>query len=673
MEQLQTFTVGPEKFPLKALPGYALFLLENYLDAYVEAMIENSEREELPLLKKLVRFSRPQLVELGRISHGDILRALATNAIHLQIEGNLKKWIGNNLEVIDKDEVVAEDVTLSAFIKRKCLQSFIPYYTKDEALVQNLREEIDLYTTREELISYSIYLKLQQDKLNKANAALRFQEDLLLEAQQLSDLGSFFIDYQNPANSTSTPQVAVITGISGPDDTSFFSRVHDDDRDRIQTQWENAINAGGAFDYTFRYHHNDTEKRLHSRGIVTRRNGAVSHVTGTIRDITQVAQLIDRLTETESLNKEAQRLTHLGNWSWDIGNDAIQWSDEMYRIYGLEPQSEDITFERFIGLIHPDSRETRISEINESLATGVAKDYMLKIVTPAGEVKMLRGFGSITHDSTGKPVKLVGTCQDITREHHLKSELIKLNEELSVKNEKLSRTNKELESFNYIASHDLQEPLRKIELYTEKIIYQSGALPDGVNVTLQKVINAASRMRTLINDLMAFSQISLVIPTFEKVSLQALTDEVLDFFSDAVEKGEVKFEIDPLPLAAVSPVQFQQLLTNLFSNSIKYRKSGQAVEIQVTNALVDADQMEFADAKGTYLKIAVTDNGIGFDAAQGHHIFDLFKRLHSNETYSGTGIGLAICKKIVQNHNGFITAGGSPGVGAHFTIYLPHA
>jgi len=672
MDHFNFLTVNPEKFRMRLLPLYAAFLLERHLDAYVRKMLEFSKNENLPLLKKLDKFSDEELIGLGKISHADTLTALSNNTIHTWIEQNVRNWVSNNLEVIDKDEVVAEDLTQTAFIKRNCMQYFIPLFTPDLNEQAILREEIDRYTTQEELVSYDTYLKLQQDKLNKTNEALKFQESLLLEAQEISELGSFFTDYENPENSMSTPQMEKITGLDQPDDIAFFNRVHPDDRAQVKEAYEKAFESGGSFEYSFRYMMDGAEKHIQARGIVTRENGKLRFLKGTLRDITKNSLLIQRLTESEALHKEAEKLTHLGNWAWDVGDNTIQWSDEMYRIYGLEPQSETITFDRFVGLIHPDSRETRLNEINESLQTGIVKDYNLKIVTPAGNVKILRGLGSISTDADGQPKKVVGTCQDITAEFHLKNELMALNEELSIKNEELLRTNNELESFNYIASHDLQEPLRKIQIYTEKVIHQADGLSNEMRMALEKVISSTTRMRTLIKDLMVFSQISLAATLFEKTPLNAIFDKVLEEFAESIEQGNAIFHIDTLPEVTIIPFQFQQLLTNIVGNSIKYRKQEEPAIISVSSTVVRANDIGVASAKGKYLKVSISDNGIGFEAEHRENIFDLFKRLHTNETYSGTGIGLAICKKIMQNHNGYITADSIAGEGSVFNIYLPY-
>ena len=372
------------------------------------------------------------------------------------------------------------------------------------------------------------------------------------------------------------------------------------------------------------------------------------------------------------MHKEAQRLTHLGNWSWDIGAEMIEWSDEMYRIYGLEPQSEQITFERFRNLIHPDNREQRLREIEESLVTGIVKDYTLKIVSPQGEIRILRGYGNLEVGPDGNPRKLMGTCQDITDEYHLKNELIALNQALSVKNSELMNSNKELESFNYIASHDLQEPLRKIQLFIEKIMLQGQDMPDSIHASLEKVVGAAARMRQLIHDLMEFSQISLSRLVLEDVDSDAILRETLEPYSDALENGQLVVTTHNLPIIRAVRFQFSQLITNLLSNAIKYGREDSPTHISATGSIVTAAEMDFPGASGRYIKITISDNGIGFDPAQKEHIFELFKRLHGSEMYTGTGIGLAICKKIVQNHRGFISADSAYGEGSRFHIYLPH-
>ncbi|KAK6020033.1 ATPase/histidine kinase/DNA gyrase B/HSP90 domain protein [Ostertagia ostertagi] len=180
-------------------------------------------------------------------------------------------------------------------------------------------------------------------------------------------------------------------------------------------------------------------------------------------------------------------------------------------------------------------------------------------------------------------------------------------------------------------------------------------------------------MQNLIESLLNYSRTGSSDRLFVKTDLNVLLDEVKSTLQDAVEEKNIVIESDKLPTMEVIPHQFTQLLLNLLSNSIKYRKPGAALLVQIKAEKVKAgDHPGVSEASNTDIwKISVADNGIGFEPEYERKVFELFQRLHGRDEYSGTGIGLAICKKIVQNHHGSITAKGRPGVGATFTIYLP--
>jgi PAS domain S-box-containing protein len=513
-------------------------------------------------------------------------------------------------------------------------------------------------------------------------------------------------------------------------------------------------------------------------------------------------EMMKRLQESEELHKQAQALTHIGNWSWDIKTNKINWSDEMYRIYGLQPQSEEISFERFVSLIHPDDREIRISEIQESLQTGIANDYTLRIQNPDGTIKVLKGKGELFLDDKQKPVKLVGTCQDITQEFHLnkklkeneenlsslinnapdavivinrnskitlwnpkteqifgwkaeevlgkdltetiippqyrqahingmkrfldtgeakvlnktleltalskdniefhisltisktitagnlsfiafirdiskekniQAELVTKSKQLEIKNVELERTNKELESFNYIASHDLQEPLRKIHTFTNRIIEKSEELSPEVLNFFEKITVSTQRMQLLINDLLAFSQTASSTEAKEKVDLNKIIEEVKIALAHNIEENKAVIQYSNLPVINAVEFQMLQLFTNLIGNAIKYRKESKFPKVTIKSLLVDRTEISVDRLLGfqSYHKISIEDNGIGFENIYSEKIFELFTRLHNKNKYSGTGIGLAICKKIAENHNGFITAESNLDTGAVFNVYLP--
>lgn len=239
---------------------------------------------------------------------------------------------------------------------------------------------------------------------------------------------------------------------------------------------------------------------------------------------------------------------------------------------------------------------------------------------------------------------------------------------LEEKNAELKRNNKELESFNYIASHDLQEPLRKIQLFYSRILdKERHNLSETSLGYFSSINNAADRMQNLIEALLAYSTANYTSMAFEKTDLNKILDDVKSDLEDMIEAKHATIESDALPKIAVIPFQFRQLLSNLISNGIKYSKKDEPPVIRIT-----VEESTEEETKGKkYWKIKVADNGIGFEQQYEHKIFELFQRLHGKNEFVGTGIGLAICKKIIDNHKGFIKVKGETGIGSVFTIYIP--
>jgi signal transduction histidine kinase len=247
--------------------------------------------------------------------------------------------------------------------------------------------------------------------------------------------------------------------------------------------------------------------------------------------------------------------------------------------------------------------------------------------------------------------------------------------ELESKIANLNRSNSELEQFAYVASHDLQEPLRKIRSFTDLLIAKYlPTLTEEGGMMLRKIDKSASRMQLLIDDLLAFSRSIDDSQDPEQVDLNNVLEEVLHNLSESIEKKAVEIYVEPLPLIIGHGSQMVQLFQNLLSNSIKYSKPGLPPKISITCSEVEGS--DIPDAKlsqefKSFYCIVVQDNGIGFKKEYAEKIFVIFKRLHSQEMFQGSGIGLAICRKVISNHNGYISAEGKEGLGAKFYLYLP--
>ncbi len=255
---------------------------------------------------------------------------------------------------------------------------------------------------------------------------------------------------------------------------------------------------------------------------------------------------------------------------------------------------------------------------------------------------------------------------DITKQIHAEQSLKK-------RNLQLKRSNEELESFNRVASHDLQEPLRKIQMFLSRFDSEEGKLSKKGQEYLAKVNSGAERMQSLILNLLAYSRIDNTNDNFEDVDLNQILNKVLEDLALPVRETRAKIRKDKLPVIRGVPFQLEQLFLNLLSNALKYRKPKTQPNIEVHVEEVHRSQIseDFIKSSRNYYRITVVDNGIGFDPANATKIFEVFQRLHQKNEYSGTGIGLAICKKITENHLGHILATGEPGEGSTFVLYFP--
>jgi PAS domain S-box-containing protein len=768
---------------------------------------------------------------------------------------------------------------------------------------------------------------------------LRQREEQLLEAQELASTGSFVWNLQTNCSEV-TPQLLKILDLTHADDfDGYMQHIHPEDRPKVQAAIDKAVNGDGIYDCEYRYQTRGTQKRIWSHGVVTFHQGIPMQMKGTVTDVTERHRLVHGLKENETLYKQAEALTHIGNWSWEIDKNYIVWSDEMYRIYGLEPQSEVVTFERFIAFVHPEDRERVVAEVQSSLQTHLPNDFYHRIVLADGTEKVMHAKGNVTLDSSGKPCRMMGTGQDVTERHRIEQQLREnqtfiqkvadatpsiiatynvntgryrfvsgglqtllgydpsdpltkgidffvgivhpddlniimrdnaaalqranetgdndevveftyrmrhkngyyrwfhtygtvfdrnanglvehvLNISLDVtdrlqaekrvleresfiehvadasptvlylfdlkesrvtyankeikealgyepeeviamgnlftpsiyhpeditkspeeyggyksnfgqqpimeyecrmkhkydnwrwmlvremiyqrdssgvptsvlgaalditdrkemedtlmrRTTELQQTNANLAEFAYVASHDLKEPLRKIQVFADRIAAkEADRLSENGKDWFKRMQSAATRMDDLIDDLLSFSRTNTAEKQSEAVDLNKLLALVKSDLSEPIEKAHAVVTARNLPTVRGIEIQLRQLFQNLLSNAIKFRKQNTTPLVTIEADVVQGSELiDFnAEKNKRYHKLTFRDNGIGFEPEYAEKIFGLFQRLHGKTEFPGTGIGLALCKKVVENHNGFIHADSKLGDGATFTVYLP--
>lgn len=383
-------------------------------------------------------------------------------------------------------------------------------------------------------------------------------------------------------------------------------------------------------------------------------------------DFNNTKRINNQLSIFREASIQIEEIGKHGNWVWYFGANTFTFSDNLYRVLGEQPGAFQPTINAFMAFVHPEDREQLAKEIENILRVEDLPFIYFRIIQKDGTIKHIKGYGKLLISKDGEK-RIVGNITDITDE-------IERFLEIEERNLELERNNKELSDFNYVASHDLQEPLRKIQTFISRLEGKEAAnFSSSGSKYLESINVAAARMRMLIDDLLQFSRTNKPDEVFIETNLNELLENAKQVVAETILDKQATIKSATLPTVSVIPFQIQQLFLNLLSNSLKYSKNDIAPIITIAYLKVNSEEEEnlLKAVKGTYHKITFSDNGIGFDQQYANQIFELFNRLHNKQEYSGTGVGLSICKKITDNHHGFIFAQGKPNVGAIFTVYLP--
>ena len=406
-------------------------------------------------------------------------------------------------------------------------------------------------------------------------------------------------------------------------------------------------------------------------------SGNIVGVLTVCSDNTEAVKAVKSLRESERRFREMADQSPIWIWITDAEVNVQYANKELLKYIGIE-NSSDFTGQVWKDVVH----ENDIQLVFAGFADAVQNqsEFALEFRIKNASTTNYEWFKVIAAPKfeEGKLVGFIGTGMNIDQQksfaEHLKSEVYHRTRELADSNIKLESMNKELQSFAYISSHDLQEPLRKIQMFAEVLMENEyDNLSKTGRVKFEKIKSAANRMQSLINDLLAYSRADTEKRVFELIDLKKVVGVVENDLGEELAKKQGKVEVLSSCKLEVVPFQFRQLMYNLLSNSVKYSKSDVNPVIKIMGETIDGSDSDdkLLIAGKRYAKITITDNGIGFDKQFSEKIFEVFQRLHSKQEYTGTGIGLAIVKKIVQNHNGFISANGESGTGAVFQIIIP--
>jgi PAS domain S-box-containing protein len=470
--------------------------------------------------------------------------------------------------------------------------------------------------------------------------------------------------------------------------------MHPDDREKNIAVWKHSITTGKDFllEHCFRKHTGEYRWQL-SRAIPQRdENGTIQLWVGTSTDIQEQKTFADEL-ESQVQERTAALI---------LANESLKKSEERYHLMVAEVQEYAILYLSREGIVenwNEGAEKIKGYKANEIIGKSLSNFYteedrknklpqqlLAKAVETGRAIQegwRVRKDGSLfwasvvitaVHNEKKEVIGFSKVTHDLTEKKNANDRLTQYSLQLEQKNIDLEKMNKELQSFTYISSHDLQEPLRKIQTFSSRILekeYQ--LLSDAGKDYFDRMQNAALRMQTLIDDLLAYSRTNTGERKYEPTDLNKIIEEVKSDLQEDLKQKHATIETNGLCKINIIPFQFRQLLHNLFYNSLKFSRPAQPLHIKIESNIAKGATFRNARLRDdvSYCHISFSDNGIGFEQKYGEKIFELFQRLHSKLQYNGTGIGLAIVKRIVENHSGIITATGTLNKGATFDIYLP--
>lgn len=500
-------------------------------------------------------------------------------------------------------------------------------------------------------------------KLDRINLELNTKNNELAELNELYDetmkmvrLGHWHLDLQSNDLFWS-PVVYQIHELDPSQEVNVESAInfyHPEHIPVITELVEKTIETGEPFDAELKIiTTKKNEVWVRAIGKAEFENGKAVKLKGLFHDINDRKIRELELLANQSALKEAEEIAKLGSWRWHRESGEHIWSDNRFKILGYEPGQISPSLNAVFETIHSDDRERVVEAI--TAATREKRNYEVtyKMKSLTGEEKVVIDKGLTWASKNTNDTGYFGIVKDITEQYQKEKEL---ERSLIL----LQRSNRELQSFAYVASHDLQEPLRVITSYLQLIeMSYSELLDDEGKQYIDSIVKASARMKDLINDLLIISRLETMQRDSVPLDLEVIMNNVLENLSLSIAESDAEISYENLPTILGDEGRIIRLFQNLIGNAIKFRKKDEKPKIEI----------EWTDL-GSQYQFRINDNGIGIRKEFYERIFTIFQRLHTREEYDGTGIGLAICKKIVETHNSTIRVESEVGKGSSFIFEL---
>ncbi len=439
------------------------------------------------------------------------------------------------------------------------------------------------------------------------------------------------------------------------------SNIHPDDREKIVDSCNESLKSEQLTwqeEYRFKNSNNEYLHVIDKAFFVRDNKGVVVRMVGAIQDITDKINAIEEIRRSNERFEKISEATNDAIWDFDLITNEVVYGASHFKLFGYKNFKEQDGFNTWKKRVHPDDVEA-VSLVIEDRLGSRSSDYFnlnYRYLKSDGTYAYVIDRGSVLRNGNGEPVKLVGALQDITDRKKYEDSLKELNENLKLQATELSRYNEELEQFAYVVSHDLQEPLRMISSFLTLLEkkYNDTLDADGKKY-IHFAVDGAKRMRQIILDLLDFSRVGRSDEVLEELDLNMIMTNINVVFQQEIENKNAIINSQNLPKINSYKILIQQLFQNLIGNALKYQKEGKVPVININ----------YENLK-THHKFIIEDNGIGIKEDYFDKIFVIFQRLHGKNKFNGTGIGLALAKKIIENLEGEIWVESELDVGSKF-------